>query len=109
MPPLGEVKRTEKKYTVTQKNSKEAITNYWVVERYGSYTLVKLRLKTGRTHQIRVHMKHIGHPVVGDDVYGTKSDKFGLKGQLLHSKTLGFVHPAPVNTWNSTVNCRIIL
>jgi 23S rRNA pseudouridine1911/1915/1917 synthase len=92
--PLGRSEKDRKKYTVTQKNSKEAITNYWVVERYGSYTLVKLRLKTGRTHQIRVHMKHIGHPVVGDDVYGTKSDKFGLKGQLLHSKTLGFVHPA---------------
>jgi 23S rRNA pseudouridine1911/1915/1917 synthase len=92
--PLGRSEKDRKKYAVTQKNSKEAITNYWVVERYGSYTLVKLRLKTGRTHQIRVHMKHIGHPVVGDDVYGTKSDKFGLKGQLLHSKTLGFVHPA---------------
>jgi 23S rRNA pseudouridine1911/1915/1917 synthase len=94
--PLGRSEKDRKKYTVTQKNSKEAITNYWVVERYGSYTLVKLRLKTGRTHQIRVHMKHIGHPVVGDDVYGTKSDKFGLKGQLLHSKTLGFVHPATI-------------
>ena len=92
--PLGRSEKDRKKRTVTHKNSKEAITNYWVVERYGNYTLVKLQLKTGRTHQIRVHMKHIGHPVVGDDVYGSKSNKFGLDGQLLHSKILGFIHPA---------------
>ena len=91
--PLGRSEKDRKKRTVTVKKGKEAITNYWVVERYGNYTLVKLRLKTGRTHQIRVHMKHIGHPLVGDDVYGNKTNKFGLEGQLLHSKTLGFVHP----------------
>lgn len=91
--PLGRSEKDRKKRTVTNKNSKEAITNFWVVERYGNYTLLKLKLKTGRTHQIRVHMKHIGHPVVGDDVYGGKSNKFGLEGQLLHSKILGFVHP----------------
>lgn len=91
--PLGRSEKDRKKRTVTNKNSKEAITNYWVVERYGNYTLVKLQLKTGRTHQIRVHMKYIGHPVVGDDVYGSKMNKFGLDGQLLHSKVLGFVHP----------------
>ena len=91
--PLGRSEKDRKKRTVTNKNSKEATTNYWVVERYGKYTLLKLKLKTGRTHQIRVHMKHIGHPVVGDDVYG-KSDKFGLEGQLLHSKILGFIHPS---------------
>ena len=90
--PLGRSEKDRKKFTVTNKNSKEAITNYWVIERYGKYTLLKLKLKTGRTHQIRVHMKHIGHPVVGDDVYG-KTNKFGLEGQLLHSKILGFVHP----------------
>ena len=90
---LGRSKKDRKKRTVRAKNSKEAITNYWVIERYGHYTLVKLKLKTGRTHQIRVHMKHIGHPVVGDYVYG-KADKFALQGQLLHSKILGFVHPA---------------
>ena len=89
--PLSEKDR--KKRAVTNKNSKEAITNYWVIERYGKYTLMKLKLKTGRTHQIRVHMKYIGHPVVGDDVYGSKTNKFGLEGQLLHSKILGFVHP----------------
>ena len=90
--PLGRSEKDRKKYTVTNKNSKEAITNYWVVERFGKYTLLKLKLKTGRTHQIRVHMKHIGHPVVGDDVYGNVNE-FGLEGQLLHSKILGFVHP----------------
>ncbi len=92
--PLGRSEKDRKKRAVTTKNSKEAITNYWVVERYGKYTLMKLKLKTGRTHQIRVHMKHIGHPVVGDDVYGSKINKFGLEGQLLHSKILGFVHPS---------------
>jgi len=92
--PLGRSEKDRKKRAVTVKNSKEAITNYWVVERYGRHTLMKLRLKTGRTHQIRVHMKHIGHPVVGDDIYGSKANKFGLEGQLLHSKILGFVHPS---------------
>lgn len=92
--PLGRSEKDRKKRTVTSKNGKEAITNYWVVERYGRYTLLKLRLKTGRTHQIRVHMKHLGHPLVGDDVYGSRTNKFGLEGQLLHSKILGFVHPS---------------
>lgn len=91
--PLGRSEKDRKKRAVTFKNSKSAVTNYWVVERFGKYTLVKLKLETGRTHQIRVHMKYIGHPVVGDDVYGSKTNKFGLKGQLLHSKILGFVHP----------------
>lgn len=91
--PLGRSERDRKKRTVTNKNSKEAITNFWVLKRYKNYTLVKLKLETGRTHQIRVHMKYIGHPVVGDDVYGRATDKFNLSGQLLHSKTIGFIHP----------------
>ena len=91
--PLGRSEKDRKKRTVTTKNSKNAITNYWVVKRYGKYTLLRIKLETGRTHQIRVHMKYIGHPVVGDDVYGIKSNKFKLEGQLLHSKTLGFIHP----------------
>ncbi|MDW5300574.1 MAG: RluA family pseudouridine synthase [Sedimentibacter sp.] len=91
--PLGRSDKDRKKRTVTTKNSKNAVTNYWVLNRYGNYTLLKLKLETGRTHQIRVHMKYIGHPVVGDDVYGIKSNKFGLQGQLLHSKTVGFIHP----------------
>ena len=91
--PLGRSDKDRKKRTVPLKNSKHAVTNYQVVKRYGKYTLLKLKLETGRTHQIRVHLKHIGHPVVGDDVYGIKTNKFGLDGQLLHSKTVGFVHP----------------
>lgn len=91
--PLGRSEKDRKKRCVTRKNSKEAVTNYKVIERYKKYTLVKLKLETGRTHQIRVHMKFIGHPVVGDDVYGKEDKKFGLNGQLLHSKSLGFVHP----------------
>lgn len=91
--PLGRSEKDRKKRCVTTKNSKEAITNYEVIKRYKKYTLIKLKLETGRTHQIRVHMKHIGHPVVGDDVYGKEDKKFGLKGQLLHSKSIGFIHP----------------
>ncbi len=92
--PLGRSEKDRKKRTVTYKNSKNAVTNFWVIERYGKFTLIKLKLETGRTHQIRVHMKYIGHPVVGDDVYGSKTNKFGIKGQLLHSKSVGFVHPS---------------
>lgn len=91
--PLGRSEKDRKKRAVTTKNSKEAVTNYQVVKRYGRYTLLKLKLETGRTHQIRVHMKYIGHAVVGDDVYGSKLNKFGLEGQLLHSKSVGFIHP----------------
>lgn len=91
--PLGRSEKDRKKRCITNKNSKQAITNYEVVKRYKGYTLVKLKLETGRTHQIRVHMKYIGHPVVGDDVYGKEDKKFGLKGQLLHSKSIGFIHP----------------
>ncbi|MDD4781506.1 MAG: RluA family pseudouridine synthase [Tissierellia bacterium] len=92
--PLGRSDNDRKKRAVTYKNSKEAITNYCVLKRYKNYTLVKLKLETGRTHQIRVHMKYIGHPVVGDDVYGRATNKFGLSGQLLHSKSIGFIHPS---------------
>jgi 23S rRNA pseudouridine1911/1915/1917 synthase len=91
--PLGRSEKDRKKRAVTSKNSKVAVTNYQVVKRYGKYTLLKLKLETGRTHQIRVHMKYIGHAVVGDDVYGSKLNKFGLEGQLLHSKSVGFIHP----------------
>jgi 23S rRNA pseudouridine1911/1915/1917 synthase len=91
--PLGRSEKDRKKRAVTSKNSKNAVTNYQVVKRYGKYTLLKLKLETGRTHQIRVHMKYIGHAVVGDDVYGSKLNKFGLEGQLLHSKSVGFIHP----------------
>ncbi len=75
------------------KDGRDAITHYEVLENYDYTTLVKCNLETGRTHQIRVHMAHIGHPLVGDPVYGYKKSKFKLMGQMLHAKTLGFIHP----------------
>lgn len=75
------------------KDGREAITHYKVIERYKNNTLVKCILETGRTHQIRVHMSHIGHPLLGDPVYGFKKQRFNLQGQLLHAKILGFIHP----------------
>ena len=74
------------------KGGKESITTFKVLERYGDYTLLELKLETGRTHQIRVHMAYIGHPVLGDPLYGPKKI-IGINGQYLHAKTLGFVHP----------------
>ncbi len=76
------------------KTGKKAVTHYKVIERFGSYTLVECNLETGRTHQIRVHMAKIGHPLVGDLVYGYKKQRFNLKGQVLHAKRLGFIHPS---------------
>ncbi len=75
------------------KYGREAITDYKVIERYEGYTLCEFSLRTGRTHQIRVHAKHIGHPVVGDKEYGYKNQKFNLNGQLLHARKLEFIHP----------------
>ena len=72
---------------------REAITDYKVIKRFNGYTLCEFSLKTGRTHQIRVHAKHLGHPIVGDPEYGYKNSKFKLNGQLLHAKILEFVHP----------------
>ena len=90
---LGRDVRDRKKMAVVRAGGREAVTNYRVLERYGNYTLVECRLKTGRTHQIRVHMKYIGHPVVGDPVYCRQKDPFGLSGQLLHAKRLEIIHP----------------
>ena len=73
---------------------REAITHFNVIERFKDYTLVRCMLETGRTHQIRVHMAYIGHPLVGDPVYGYKKQKFKLQGQMLHAKVLGFIHPS---------------
>lgn len=75
------------------KDGKEAITNYKVIERFKNNTLVECRLETGRTHQIRVHMAHLHHPLIGDQVYGYKKQRFKLQGQALHAKKLGFIHP----------------
>ncbi len=83
-----------KKMAVVPKGKgKVAISHMTVIKRFAHHTLCEFELKTGRTHQIRVHAKHIGHPVVGDDVYGTRDTKFGLCGQLLHSHSIEFVHP----------------
>ena len=78
---------------MTAPNSREAITHYTVLGRYEGFTHLRLRLETGRTHQIRVHMAYLGHPVAGDDVYGPKKCITSLNGQCLHAKTIGFVHP----------------
>jgi 23S rRNA pseudouridine1911/1915/1917 synthase len=91
--PIGRHKVQRKKMCVTDVNSKEALTHYEVIEQLNGFCHVQCRLYTGRTHQIRVHMAYIGHPVVGDPLYGPRKDKLGLNGQLLHAKTLGFVHP----------------
>lgn len=90
--PIGRHKIDRKKMCVTTENSKEAITHYFVEQTYRNNTLVRLRLETGRTHQIRVHMAYIGHPVTGDEVYGNGSPKW-LCGQCLHAKKIGFIHP----------------
>ena len=82
-----------KKMTVTEKNSKNAVTHYQVIKRYKGYTHIKCILETGRTHQIRVHMAYIGHPVSGDDVYGVKNEKVNFIGQCLHARKIGFIHP----------------
>lgn len=74
-------------------DGKHAITHYKVIERFKTATLVKCSLETGRTHQIRIHMAHIGHPLIGDSVYGYKKQRFKATGQLLHAKVLGFIHP----------------
>lgn len=93
--PIGRSLKDRKKMAVTNKNSRNAITNIEVLKRFYSsnVTLVKARLETGRTHQIRVHMSYIHHPLVGDEVYGKKDPKFKIEGQLLHAKILGFNHP----------------
>lgn len=91
--PIARSENDRKKMTVTNKNSREAVTDYFVEERFGLYTLVRCKLRTGRTHQIRVHMKHIGHPIVGDKTYGVKKEEFNLIGQLLHAGKIGFIHP----------------
>ncbi|MBR5543822.1 MAG: RluA family pseudouridine synthase [Oscillospiraceae bacterium] len=95
--PIGRHKTDRKKMAVTKANSREAITHYSVIERFFGFTYASCLLETGRTHQIRVHMAHTGHPVVGDETYGAR-DKLGLSGQCLHSKNITFVHPRTEKT-----------
>jgi 23S rRNA pseudouridine1911/1915/1917 synthase len=96
--PIGRNPTQRKRMTVIEKNSKNAVTHYKVLKRYDKFTHVQLKLETGRTHQIRVHMAYIGHPIAGDEVYGSKKQPnikklSELKGQCLHAKVIGFVHP----------------
>ena len=86
-------KNDRKKMAVVMQGGRNAVTHYKVIEKFGKYTWVELQLETGRTHQIRVHMSYIGHPLLGDPVYGPKKCPFNLNGQVLHAKVLGFIHP----------------
>jgi len=92
--PIGRHPTDRKKMSIYAKNGREAVTHYKVLERFGNYTHIQCKLETGRTHQIRVHMSSIGHPLVGDMVYGPAKCPFpNLQGQTLHARTLGFIHP----------------
>lgn len=91
--PVGRHPQERKKMAVNVKNGRRAVTYFKVLERFKSATLLELRLETGRTHQIRVHLSYIGHPLVGDPVYGRKKQLYDFHGQALHAKLLGFVHP----------------
>lgn len=91
--PIGRSQKDRKKMAVTNINSKEAVTKYEVIEEFENYSLLKLNLKTGRTHQIRVHMNYLNHPIVGDPVYSRGKNEFKLEEQFLHAIELGFTHP----------------
>ncbi len=91
--PIGRSAKDRKKMCVTMTNSKKAVTHYKVIENYEGYSHISLKLETGRTHQIRVHMAHLGHPVAGDPVYGTDKKSAYLNGQCLHAIKIGFIHP----------------
>ena len=101
--PIGRNKKDRLKMGIVE-DGKRAVTHYEVLERYKNTTLIKCILETGRTHQIRVHMASIGHPLVGDEVYGFKKQRFKLKGQVLHAKTLGFIHPKTKEYMEFTTN-----
>ena len=90
--PLGRNPSDRKKMAVVP-GGRRAVTHYRVLDRLGKFTYIEAQLETGRTHQIRVHMTYAGHPLLGDSVYGPKKQPFNLKGQVLHARVLGFVHP----------------
>ena len=94
--PIGRSQTDRIKMAVTEVNSRKAVTHIRVLERFykSGYTLIEASLETGRTHQIRVHMAYIGHPLLGDEIYGKSKNEFGIRGQMLHAKVLGFNHPS---------------
>lgn len=92
--PIGRDPKNRLKKAVNGAGAKDAVTHFRVLERYGEYTLIRCQLETGRTHQIRVHMAYIKHPLIGDPLYGSKKQIFNVKGQMLHAGILGFVHPS---------------
>ena len=91
--PIGRHPIDRKKMSINEKNGRNAVTHYRVLERFGDYTYIACELETGRTHQIRVHMASIHHPLLGDTVYNHNKCPFKLEGQCLHAKTIGFIHP----------------
>lgn len=92
--PIGRHPVERKKMAINEKNGKQAITHYKVLKRFGNYTYMQFKLETGRTHQIRVHMSSMGHPLIGDSLYASGKTSFkNLQGQTLHAKTIGFIHP----------------
>lgn len=91
--PIGRNSLDRKKMAVTPKHSRHAVTHWRVLEKFGQLNLIEAQLETGRTHQIRVHMAYIGHPLLGDTVYGAKKQPFQTEGQVLHAMVLGFIHP----------------
>ncbi len=91
--PIARDTKDRKKMAIARKDGRDAVTHITVLERFGKYTLIRCKLQTGRTHQIRVHTKSIGHPILGDKTYGLKKEEFALEGQLLHAGEIGFIHP----------------
>lgn len=102
--PIGRSSKDRKKMAVS-KEGKEAITHFQVLKRWGEFTLLKVNIETGRTHQIRVHLAQIGHPVVGDEVYSNGKNPFGVQGQMLHAKEIEFKHP--INGQNMHLNAPL--
>jgi len=92
--PIGRDPNNRLRYAVVQRGGREAITHYKVLERYGEYSYLSIELETGRTHQIRVHMAYIKHPILGDKLYGSKNNAFGVDTQMLHAGLIGFMHPS---------------
>ena len=92
--PIGRHPVDRKKMAINEKNGKRAVTHYKVLERFSRYTYMEFELETGRTHQIRVHMASIGHPLLGDTLYSSGKSPYRLQGQTLHAMTIGFIHPS---------------